>query len=204
MKSEEEVEFEEFITFMEKIHTLVGDKANKREEGWDTFLSFIDEVQGDLTIWKSPDFQKRVKDLCKSIDCRLLDAESWETTDELELLAQLSLRNSEEDDDFEELEDEIDDEDDIEEADKDTEIEIEEESLEDFEEEDDFSLEPDLFDVPIDEFKMIAPKDVLGLFVLLDRYLEFYGSFLKRSEYALLSTHLPENSDGTKVTSELK
>ncbi len=201
MKTKEELEFEEFITFMEKVHTHVGDKITKREEGWDTFLALIDEVQGDVNLWKKPDFQKRVHALCTSIDCRLLDAKSWETTDELELLAQLSIRDSSEDEDFE---DDILDEDDTEEE-KDIENEDEnEDDIEDFEEGLNLSLDPDLFDVAVDEFKMIAPKDVLGFFVLLDRYIEFYAGFLKESEYSLLLTHLPENPDGTIITSELK
>ncbi|HQS84598.1 MAG: hypothetical protein B7Y25_06795 [Alphaproteobacteria bacterium 16-39-46] len=199
MKTKEELEFEEFITFMEKVHTHVGDKITKREEGWDTFLTLIDEVQGDVNLWKKPDFQKRVQALCTSIDCRLLDAKSWETTDELELLAQLSIRDSSEDEDFE---DDILDEDDSEEE-KDAENQ-DEDDIEDFEEDTNLSLDPDLFDVAVDEFKMIAPKDVLGFFVLLDRYIEFYAGFLKESEYSLLLTHLPENPDGTMITSELK
>ena len=206
MKTKEELEFEEFITFMEKVHTHVGDKITKREEGWDTFLSLIDEVQGDVNLWKKTDFQKRVHALCTSIDCRLLDAKSWETTDELELLAQLSIRDSSEDEDFEDdiLDEDNSEEEEEEEKDIENQDEDDIEDFEDSEESVNFTLDPDFFDVALDEFKMIAPKDVLGFFVLLDRYIEFYAGFLKESEYSLLLSHLPENPDGTIITSELK
>lgn len=184
MYPEEDTEFKEFITFIEKIQSVLNIQISKREEGWNAFLLLVDEAEHSSTIWQSPEFQNRIRSICKNIDCRLLEEEKWEKAEEIELLAQVSLRTLPEQDDIE-------DDEAVEEG-------------EEFNGKKDFSLDPGLFDIPLEDFNIIAPKDVLGFFVLLDRYIEFYESFLKRAEYSLLYAQLPENKDGTEMLSELR
>ncbi len=203
MTNKEDTEFEDFIKFIDEAHTLLENKLAIREEKWDEFLELIDEGKNSADIWTSLDFQKKVKTLCHAIDCRLLGEENWEDTEELELLAQISLRTPSQEDSYEEdlnpnLEDSLDAS--PEELEEDFDMDL----GSDDDETEDFGWPAELFDVPLESFITIAPKDVLGLFILLDRYIEFYAAFLKRAEYELMSDNLPKNKDGTEITSEIQ
>ena len=177
MTPEEELEIKEISEIFEKIYNVLSDTHTKREAGWENFQNLLAESQNDPELWESPLFQNKIQALCQTIDCRVLGEDTWESLDEIELMAQAWIRNIEEDQDI-----------------------SEDVALWDSE----FCLSPDFFEIPLENFEVISPGEVLGLFVLLDRYIDYYSNFLKKYDYEMTFYEFPQTRDGENIVSKIK
>lgn len=177
MTAEEELEIKEISAIFDKVYDILSTTHAKRETEWENFQTLLAESRNDPTLWESPLFQQKVQSLCQIIDCRVLGEETWESLDEVELMAQAWIRNIDE-----------------------SQENLEENFLWDSE----FCLSPDLLETPLENFEVISPAEVLGLFVLLDRYIDYYSNFLKKYDYEMTFYEFPQTSEGEEIISKLK
>lgn len=175
--AEEEREIREISAIFEKIYDLLSETHTKRETEWENFQNLLAESKNDPELWEKPSFQSKVLALCQMIDCRVLGEDTWESLGEIELMAQAWIRNIDENSE-----------------------QPEEVSLWDS----DFCLQPDLFEIPLENFEIISPMEVLGLFVLLDRYIDYYSNFLKKYDYEMTFYEFPQTQDGEQILSKIR
>ncbi len=138
-----------------EIQELLSHFQEKRAGSWKEFTDLILRVKEDKNIQKHPSFQENLRQLCSTLDCRILGEEAWAALDEFDYMVQLYIRDLDEDGTTQESWD------------------------------NEYFLNPRFLEIPVEEMGTLTLSHVLGFFVLIDRFIEFHVDYVRQAQYEL-------------------